>query len=114
MRANQYAIVKGRITSDAEVNKSESGKSYIRVSLAVNDKRKNIKGKEEEVVTFYNIVCFDKMAEIYSNLQKGDYVRAEGRLEVKPYQNKKKESKVDLTIIADEVMRSDYVGASDK
>ncbi|MBD3363369.1 single-stranded DNA-binding protein [Candidatus Dojkabacteria bacterium] len=111
MRANQYAIVKGRLTSDAEVNTSDTGKSYIRVGLAVNNKRKNKEGKEEEIATFYNIVCFDKMAEIYGNLEKGDFVRAEGRLEVSPYlSSKKKEPKVDLTIIANEIMRSDYVG----
>ena len=104
MKGNQYAVVKGRLTENPEVTTSKSGKKYFKVGLAVNSKAKNQEGNMEEVTTFYNLLAFDKLAEIYSNLKKGQYVHAEGRLSVKSYLSKNGEAKVDLTIAVEEIL----------
>lgn len=111
MRTNQYIVIKGRLTADAELSEAKGGKSYSRFRVAVNEKGKK---EGEEVTNFYGVVCFDKTAEIFSKLKKADYVRVEGRLEVSTYKDKKDETQIDLSIVADEIMKSDFVGGEEE
>lgn len=110
MRPSQYIIIRGRLTGDAQLNTSTGGKNYIKVGVAVSDKQKDKNGKLVDNTTFYNVLCFEKMAEIYSNLKKGDYIHVEGRFEASIYTNKDDQPKMDMSVFADEIIRSDYVG----
>ncbi|MEI7579115.1 MAG: single-stranded DNA-binding protein [bacterium] len=113
MKANQLVAIKGRLVNDPEVKTSEGGKKYFKIGLAVNEKLRNAEGNVEEVTTFYNLLAFDKAAEIYSNVKKGQYVRAEGRLQIKPYLSKESEPKVDCTVILDDLMVSLFIGGDE-
>lgn len=92
----------GRVVATPEVQTSKAKKKYSRVRIAANWKSKSAKGKEQEEVTFYEVLLFDKKAEKSENLDKGMLIRTLGDLEIKPFLTKKGEAKVDLTLIARE------------
>jgi single-strand DNA-binding protein len=78
-------ILIGNLGKDPEVKYSQgSGKAVCRFSLAVSEKRSG-----EEQTEWFNIVCFDRTAEIAGEyLAKGRPVYIEGRLQTRKYQDK--------------------------
>lgn len=92
----------GRTVIKPELQKSKDKKNYAKVRIAVNRRSKNSKGKDEETVTYYDLLVFGTRAERSENLDKGMLVRASGDLEVTPYLTKKGEPKADLTVFARE------------
>ena len=77
-------ILLGNLGKDPELKYSQaSGKAVCRFSLAVSDRR----GGEEQT-EWFNIVCFDRTAEIANEyLAKGRQVYLEGRLQTRKYQD---------------------------
>lgn len=76
-----YVSLLGRFTRDPEVNYSQSGKAYVRFSLAVNREFK----KDE--ADFINCVAWDKTAEIIGQyFNKGSRILVQGRLSVNSYE----------------------------
>jgi single stranded DNA-binding protein len=92
----------GRTVVKPELQKSKDKKNYAKIRIAINRRSKNSKGKEEDAVTYYDVLVFGKRAERSENLDKGMLLRVEGDLEVKPYLTKKGEPKTDLTVFARE------------
>lgn len=72
----------GRLVQAPELRDTHSGKTYVRVGLAVD--RPFSKNKE---VDFFNLVAWDKTAEMMSRyLEKGRRILVEGRLQMNNYE----------------------------
>jgi single-strand DNA-binding protein len=83
-------IAMGNITRTPELRYMENGTAVMTVSVAVNDSFKNAAGEQKEVVTYYDLELFSKMAERVNerNYQKSDRVWFQGQPEVSMYPKK--------------------------
>lgn len=92
----------GRLTKDPDVRVTPNGEPITRFSIAVNRPYKNQEGKYE--ADFINIVAFKKTAEIAgNNLNKGNRVLVEGRLEIRQYQAKDGTKRSITQVVADRI-----------
>ncbi|MBN2016005.1 single-stranded DNA-binding protein [Candidatus Dojkabacteria bacterium] len=102
MNKQQIELV-GRVVVKPKKQKSKGDKIYSKIRVAVNRKRKDQTKKEEQEVTYYDLLVFGVRAEKSEKLDKGNLIRAVGDLEVKPYLTKKGDPKVDLTVFSREL-----------
>ena len=80
-------IQQGRPTRDPEIRKSESGRVYCRIRLAVDRpyRGKNVPRKTD----YMTVVFFNKLAQtIYNNCAKGALITVLGRIETSEYLDK--------------------------
>lgn len=97
---NQTVIV-GRIVKDPEVIKSETGKKYANVTLAVPRSYKNIEGEYE--TDFIPCKLWQGIAEnVTTYCKKGDLVGIKGRLETSSYEKEEIKHYV-MELIAEKV-----------
>lgn len=75
-------FVTGNLTRDAELRDTQGGTSYLRMGVAVNDRRKNPQtGEWEDVPNFVDCVMFGTRAEAIARyLTKGTKVAVDGSL----------------------------------
>lgn len=75
-------FVTGNLTRDAELRDTQGGTSYLRMGVAVNDRRKNPQtGKWEDVPNFVDCVMFGTRAEAIARyLTNGTKVAVDGSL----------------------------------
>lgn len=95
-------IQQGRPTRDPEISKSESGRVYCRIRLAVDRpyRGKNVPKKTD----YFTVVFFNKLAQVaYNNLAKGALCTIVGRLEVSEYIDKIGNKRETFSIIADKL-----------
>ena len=80
-------VLLGRMTKDAEVRYTSTGKVVASFSLAVDRPYTGEDGKRE--ADFINCVIWGKSAETLGNsVHKGQRVLGEGRLQIRPYTDK--------------------------
>lgn len=96
------AIVQGRPTRDPEIRKSDKGKVYCRIRLAVD---RPYKGKNAPKKTdYFDVVFFEKLAQsVFNNLAKGALVTILGRLENREYIDNIGNKRESITIIASRI-----------
>jgi len=76
-------ILVGNLTRDPEIRYTQSGKGVTKFTLAVNNPR----NKEE--TTFVDVVAWDRLGETCNSyLKKGSNCLVEGRLVIRPYEDK--------------------------
>jgi single-strand DNA-binding protein len=95
-------IQQGRPTRDPEISKSESGRVYCRIRLAVDRpyRGKNVPRKTD----YFTVVFFNRLAQVaYNNLAKGALCTIVGRLEVSEYIDKIGNKRETFSIIADKL-----------
>lgn len=97
------------MTANAELKESDSGKKYVSVGVACNQSDTDKEGKEQELTTYYSVYLFDRMAEIFSNLKKGDMIFASGKMKQRTYLSKGREPKVENKVFADEFHKVAFV-----
>ena len=98
---NQVVLV-GRLTKDPEVKKSENGKKYTSIILAVGRTFKNSEGFYD--TDFVKCVLWDGIAaNTCEYCHKGDVVGIKGRLQVTSYEDDKKEKKYTTEVVAERV-----------
>ena len=75
-------FVTGNLTRDAELRDTQGGTSYLRMGVAVNDRRKNQQtGQGEDYPNFVDCVMFGTRAEAIARyLTKGTKVAVDGSL----------------------------------
>lgn len=75
-------VVTGSLTRDAELRDTQGGTPYLRMGVAVNDRRKNPQtGQWEDVPNFVDCVMFGTRAEAIARyLTKGTKVAVDGSL----------------------------------
>lgn len=90
-------ILTGRLTKDVDVKYTQNGKCVALFSIAVN-------GFKKEDVYFFNIVAWNKTAELCGNyLTKGSKVLIEGRLTTRSYEDNSGSKRTVTEIIASDV-----------
>lgn len=90
-------ILTGRLTKDVDVKYTQNGKCVALFSIAVN-------GFKKEDVYFFNIVAWNKTAELCGNyLTKGNKVLIEGQLTTRSYEDNSGSKKTVTEIIASNV-----------
>jgi len=95
-------IMIGRMTAEAEFRTTSANKSVSEFSLAVN--RTFQKGKEDKVADFFNVVCWEKLAEIIRDYgEKGKQVCVEGRWETKSWEDKHQQKRKNNYIVAERI-----------
>ena len=67
--SNQMILI-GNIGRDIEINKTKTGNTLAKFSIAINKKRKD----GQESTTWVNVQSWGKLAEACRNLKKGDRV----------------------------------------
>lgn len=79
----------GNLGRDPEMNYTPSGTACTKFSIAVSERRKNKEGNYENDTTWFNIIAWNKIAEICGeHLKKGSKVFVEGKLVMRKYTDK--------------------------
>ncbi len=87
----------GRLTKDAEMLTTQKGTPMGKFRMAINDRR-------NDDTLFVNVLCFGKMAEtLQPLLVKGRLVSIQGKVRIDEYEDKDKQKRSSVCIMADEV-----------
>ena len=106
MSMNRVQLI-GNIGKEPEFSYKKEDIAILKFSVAVNSKV-----KEKKVTEWFNVVCFDKLAETLKvYLKAGMQVYVEGSLKVSKYENKDKEERLQVSVIAHKV---DFFGGKDE
>lgn len=87
--------ITGRVTADAKVSQTQSGRTVTNFTIAVNDRYKTKEGEQKEVVAFVHCSYWiaSKVAEV---LKKGAIIEVSGRISATAYTGKDGEQKASL------------------
>ena len=97
---NRVTLV-GRLTKDAELRRTSSGRAVANFTLAVN---RNFKTGDGQDADFINCVCWRKVAENTANYcSKGSLVSVDGRLQTRNYENNQGQKVFVTEVVADSV-----------
>lgn len=98
---NQVVLV-GRLTSDLEIQETESGKRRTLLTLAVQRPFKNTDGEYD--TDFIDVVMWDSIAEnTVEYCRKSDVVSIKGRIQASTYETEEGTRKKVTEIIAEKV-----------
>ena len=100
--------VKGNIASAPLIKHSTKGNQYVRTSIAADSQYSTSLGRDIRSTTFYNVLAIGEITSSFNTIKKGDYVEIKGNLELKPYQSKSGENRVDSTIFVNEVKKTAF------
>lgn len=104
--------IMGNLGKDPEIKVTNGGKTVARLSVAVNRKYTDSQGEEKQYTEWVNVVAWGKLAEAAGNeLQKGDYVYAEGRYSTRSYE-KNDETRYFTEVVANVIARP--IGGKEK
>jgi single-strand DNA-binding protein len=82
-------MLMGNLTRDPEVKYTPKGTAVAQFGLAINRKWKPEGGEEREEVTFVDIECFGRMAEVVGeHFKRGKPMFVEGRLKLDQWDDK--------------------------
>jgi len=103
---NQIGLV-GNLTRDPELKFTNEGVAICELGLAVSRRWADKEGRESENVDFFNISCWNSMAEncAYS-LKKGDRVLINGHMNLRSWENKEGKKFNIINITADIIAAS--------
>ena len=97
--------IMGNLGKDPEIKVTNGGKTAARLSVAVNRKYTTPQGEEKQYTEWVNVVAWGKLAEAAGNeLQKGDYIYAEGRYSTRSYE-KNDETRYFTEVVANVIAR---------
>lgn len=97
-------MIAGNTGQDPEVKTTDSGMKIAKISIAVNEYRKNENGEKQEETTWFNVVAFGKLADLVeSYVKKGSKLLVIGRLKKKQYTDQEGNERLFVETIADEI-----------
>lgn len=97
--------IMGNLGKDPEIKVTTGEKTVARLSVAVNRKYTTPQGEEKQYTEWVNVVAWGKLAEAAGNeLQKGDYIYAEGRYSTRSYE-KNDETRYFTEVVASVIAR---------
>jgi single-strand DNA-binding protein len=73
-------LIMGRLTRDAEMKSTSTGKMVTKLSVATNEKF-----GETERTEYHTVIAWEKAAERVANLKKGELVVVQGRLNTRKW-----------------------------
>ena len=95
----------GHLGNKPELKTTESGKKYVRFSLATNEVYKNAKGEKVTDTEWHNVVAWNKNAEIAEMyLDKGKEIALEGKLSTRSYDDADGKKKYITEIVCNELL----------
>lgn len=102
MSGEAQVDVLGNLGADPELKFTPQGEAIAEFSIANTPRRKNEQGDwVDGDTTWYRVTAWRRDAEaVAENLAKGDRVRVQGRLSVRPYTSKGGEERVSLDVTA--------------
>lgn len=95
--------VVGRLTSDAEVRFTPSGKAVANFTVAVNHRKKQGDNWIDDGADFFRIAAWESLADPAAEYQKGDWVEVTGRFRTSTYTAKNGETRASLDLTADKI-----------
>ena len=99
-------IIMGRLTRDPELRHTQSGTAVASFSLAVDRDFKNQNGEKE--TDFIDVVAWRNSAEFVSRyFTKGRMAVVEGRLQIRPWQDRDGNKRRSAEVVADNVYFGD-------
>lgn len=98
---NNVSLI-GRLTGTPELKRTQSGKAYVKFSIAVD--RQFVKQGEERQADFINILAWDKTAEfICKYFEKGRRMALTGRIQTGSYKDKDGNTRYTTDVVAENV-----------
>jgi single-strand DNA-binding protein len=95
-------VVMGNLTRDPELRYLPSGAAVCDVGLAVNEKYKAKSGEMVEEVSFIDVTCWSRTAELVSEyLRKGSSVLFQGKLKQERWKDNEGKDRSKLKVIAE-------------
>jgi single-strand DNA-binding protein len=95
----------GNLGMDPESKTLDSGKKFVKFTLATSESYKNADGKKVEETTWHNIVAWNGLADIAGKyLKKGHQVAIEGKIVYRTYEDKNKVTKYFTEIVANDLL----------
>ena len=101
--------ITGNLGSKPELLQSKNGKQYTRASIAHSTFKKNEGAEPTTTTSWFDIIAFDYSAKILSELNKGDKVLIEGKLEQKYYEKDDGTKKNSVYLVVYRVLKVDNV-----
>ena len=102
-------VIMGRLTRDPELRRTQNGTAVASFSLAVDRDFKNQNGEKE--TDFIDVVAWRNSAEFVSRyFTKGRMAVVEGRLQIRPWEDRQGNKRRSAEVVADNV----YFGDSKK
>lgn len=103
MPSYNKTILMGHLTRDPEL-RSAGASEVAGFGLAVNRRYKNRDGEQQEEVTFVDIECWGRTAELVAQyLQKGSAAHIEGRLKLDQWEDQDGSRRSKLKVVAQSV-----------
>lgn len=104
---NRISII-GNLGRDPEVREAPSGANVTTFSVAVNERRRNAEGNQQEKTLWFRVTAFNRLAEICAQyLTKGASVYVEGRLDPQEWADAAGANRMTLGIVASDVRMLD-------
>jgi single-strand DNA-binding protein len=83
---NHITLVGGNLTRDAELRYASNGNARVSFSVAMNRSYRDPNGQTKDIVEFFDVVYWGKLAEtVAPRLKKGQKVAIEGKLSQRRY-----------------------------
>ncbi|WP_152286166.1 single-stranded DNA-binding protein [Flavicella marina] len=95
----------GHVGIQPEMMTLESGKKFVKFTMATNDSFKNSKGEKIEETQWHNLVVWNALSNVVENyVNKGDEIAIEGRLTNRSYQDKEGNKRYISEIVVNELL----------
>ena len=97
-------ILIGFLGDAPELKFSSQGKPIGTFSLAVNERWKDAEGAPRERVEWFQIVCFDRLAEVCGQyLDRGRHIYIEGRLQTRKWEDRGGQKRTTIEVVANQM-----------
>jgi single-strand DNA-binding protein len=104
-RSLNKVLLIGNLTRDPELRYTPSGTAVATFGLATNREWSDQSGQRQEEVEFHNIVAWNKLAEICSQLlYKGRKIYVEGRLSTRNWTNQEGQERRVTEVVIEEMI----------
>ena len=97
-------VLAGRLTAEPELKQTPSGISVVRVSIAVNRRRRGADQNDQQQTDFISIVAWRQTAEFISKyFRKGAAICVTGSIQTSSWTDQQGQKRYATDIVADEV-----------
>jgi single-strand DNA-binding protein len=98
-------MIIGNVGRDPEMRYTPDGKPQVKFSVAVSRVWTNQEGERKEETEWFNVVAWDKLAEICGNyITKGQKVYVEGRLQTRTWEGQDGQKHKTIDLVARDVV----------
>ena len=113
MSDKNYVNIQGNVTRDAELKYLGSGMAICKFSVAVNEGKKKPDGTWENIPSYFDVVCFAKLAERVAPVAvKGKRLDISGHLKQDRWESSDGKTQSRVNIIADDISIASILGSS--